>query len=564
MGTLIEPFWLALNRLLCILQPYFEMHRDAASASKSILLEYTSVPPQLAFWRSLSAKHWLLATVCAITAGANILTVGLSGLFELRDSNQEISIILNSNFLPKIEAINSTDAPSGQSGQPLQVMLANVSENVSLPPWVSKEYYFLPFSIPSGANAADSLYRIPTIGIGAQLECREVKESNSDLLFRWILSHDAMEANFTVSERLPDGTLIRCFSPNAFTGDNMPAPTEDTQVYLRGPPEGRKAVEFFIQPKSSYVSATRQEKFACPRMFIGGWVKSSITLGSQMSETLYGPTANITSVSIDPRFMMCKPRFYTANFDIDVDQKGHVLNYTRNSPLNQTVDELLAWSIWNATTFLVGSPPDYLIWHNDTVADDWFNLLLKKVSNSTWMLDPNSPFPDFSTMAELVNKVYQELFALTVQANEKYLARAQQGMSVVAKEIRKETRIFLSSTMFKIVEIILILDVIVAALLYLRLPKPFLYRMPTSIAVLISYFASSHLLQDLKKVEVRGNEFAKWLRQKGRVYGFGKYIGVDGEIHVGIERQPYLVPRDVTNSRKILRLRKTTISSDMI
>ncbi|KAL2010642.1 hypothetical protein VTN00DRAFT_6449 [Thermoascus crustaceus] len=336
----------------------------------------------------------------------------------------------------------------------------------------------------------------------------------------------------------------------------MPAPTEDTQVYLRGPPEGRKAVEFFMMPKSSYVSATPQEFHACPRMFIGGWVKSSITLGNQMSPTLYGPTANITSVSMDPRFMMCKPRFYTANFDVDVDQKGYVFNYTRNSPLNPDVDEILAWSIWNATTYLVGYPADYFFWHNDTVADDWFNLLLKKLSNSTSLLDPNLSFPEFSVMADWANKVYQELFALTVQANEKYLVREEQRRTVVAKEIRKETRVFLSPTMFKIVEILLILDAIVAVWLYIRLPKPFLYRMPTSIAILISYFASSHLLQDLREGEVRSNEVANWLRDKGRVYGFGRYIGVDGEIHIGIERQPYLIPRDVSNSSRLLRFRK--------
>lgn len=537
------------------------MRKGMASASRSILLEYTSVPPQLVFWRSLVARHWLLATVCAVTAVANVLTVGLSGLFEIRDSSQETSILLDQEFLPRLNTSPAAQGASGRLGQPLSVLLANLSENVALPPWTSPEYYFIPFSLPSEEETPELSYSVPTTGIGARLDCREMKESNSNLTFTWILSHDAMEANFTALEILPDGTSIRCYSPNAFIGDNARAPAETTQVYLRGSPEGRKGVELFIQPISSYVSGTPQEKFACPRMIIAGWVRASITLGSRMSETLYGPTANITSASVDPTFMMCKPIFQTATFDVVVDKKGYVLNYTRNSPLSQEVDDYLASAIWNATTFLVGAPPDYLKWHNDTIAGDWFNLFLKKLTKSTSILDPNSPLPDFSTLADLVSNVYQRLFAVTLQLNEGSFLSAEPGTSVIAKKIMKEQRIFLSPTMFEIVLTILILDVVVAILIYIRVPKPFLHRMPTSIGALLSYSASSHLLRDLKEIDATRSGVAQLLEQKGGVYGFGKHIGTDGEVHVGIERQPYLIPRYINDTKKFLSFRTASLLS---
>lgn len=521
------------------------------SASMSILLEYTSVPPQLVFWRSLVARHWLLATVCAVTAVANVLTVGLSGLFEIRDSNQEISILLDQEVIPKFNTSPAMNLASGRVGQPLSVLLANLSENVPLPPWTSPEYYFIPFSLPSEEDASVLSYNVPTIGIGSQLDCREMKESNSSLLFTWTLSHDAMQANFTASETLPDGTLIRCYSPNGTTGH--PAPARETQVYLRGSPEGRRGVEIFIQPIPAYAFGTPQEKYACPRMLVAGWVKASITLGSQMSKTSYGPTANITSASIDPTFMMCKPTFRTATFDVVVDKKGYVLNYTRSSPLSQQVDDYVAWTIWNATTFLVGAPPGYLEWHNDTIAGDWFNLFLKKLSPS--VLDPNSPMPEFSTLADLVSNVYSRLYAVTIESNKTTFLRAEPGTSVTAIKTVQELRVFLSTTMSIIVLTILILDVVVAIFIYIQVPKPFLHRMPTSVGALLAYCASSHLLQDLREIRATRSEVTKLLRQKGDVYGFGKHMGTDGEVHVGIERQPYLIPRYVNDTKKFLSFR---------
>lgn len=569
----MEPFWTVLNRLLCIIQPFIALENGATSASKSILLEYTSVPPQLVIWRALRAKHWLLAVVCAVALAANVLTVGLSGIFEIRNINIENPISVELSKLPKLVPLNQTTAGvTGKLGEPLQIMLANVSENVALVPWLTPEYYFLPVLLP--ANTSASSYELSTVGIGSQLDCQELKDSNSDLLYRFILSHDAMEANFTVSQKLPDGSQIRCFSPNGNTGDNTPVPSEATQVYIRGNPEGRQGVEMFIQPIASEVTATPQEKYACPRMFIAGWVRSSITLGDKYSDTIYGPTRNITSSTLNSTFMMCKPRFQTANFSVVTDQSGHILNYTRIGPLSEEVDEDLASAVWNATTFLVGQPPDYFRWHNDTTASDWFNLFLKKLSRSTSIIDPLAPPPDFATTADLVNQVYQRLFAVVLQDNQEYLVGAPPGSFIIAKEIGTQQRIFISEAMFYIVVVILALDAIVAIALYLRLPKPFLHRMPTSIAGLLAYGTGSHLVQDLDvqttAVASQGG-IREVLTRRGSVYGFGRYIGTDGEIHFGIDRQPYLIPRRVEDLPKWWQLlsnnpffRKWSSQADMI
>ncbi|KAJ9206310.1 hypothetical protein DTO021D3_2153 [Paecilomyces variotii] len=567
LGTILEPFWTVLNRLLCILQPFFELSKGTAMASKSLLLEYTSVPPQLVFLRALRAKHWLLATVCAVTVSATVLTVGLSGLLETRIVNQQIPIRYNSLFSPKIEPPDSTSGPTGQYGQPLQIVLTNFSADISLPPWTTPKYYFIPYTIPEDGNHQDTSYTLTTMGIGSELDCQELKESGSDLLYRFTLNDFATEANFTVTERLPNGSTVRCFSPNGEIGDNATAPAETTQVYLLGSPEGKKGLELFMQPIPSYVSGTEEENYACPRMFVAGWVKSAISLGSKSSQTIYGPAREMTSSSVSSTFMMCKPRFQAANFSVTVDHEGYVLDYTRISPLTQDVDQLLGWSIWNATAFLVGAMPNPPTWHNDTVANDWFNLLLKSYYNSTTILDPRYPLPDFPTMANLVSSVYQELFAVTLQSNQKWLETSTTA-SVTGAKIAPASRIFFSSTMFKIVLVILLVDLAVAICVYARLPKPFLPTMPTSVAAILSFVSDSHLLQDFSKVETNGDRIDKYLEERGPVFGFGKYIGTDREIHVGIDSQPYLVPRHIRQSR-LRRLtshfeKQTSKGSDLI
>lgn len=551
-GTVMEPFWVVLNRLLCIIQPFISLNTGATSASKSILLEYTSVPPQLVVWPALKSKHWLLAAVCAVAIAANVLTVGLSGIFEIKNANLETSVSVELPLLPKLVQPNATSGVSGKLGEPLQIMLGNVSENVALAPWVTPEYYFLPVSLP--ANGSGLSYILSTIGIGSELDCQQLKESNSDLSYRFIPSHDAMQANFTVSQKLSDGSQVRCFSPNAFTGDNASAPSEATQVYIRGNPEGKQGVEMFIQPIASQVTATPQEKYACPRMLIAGWVRSSMLLSNEYSDTLYGPTRNVTSSTLNSTFMMCKPRFQTANFSVMTDQSGHILNYTRLGPLSEEVDENLASAVWNATTFLVGQPSDYLRWHNDTTASDWFNFFLKKLSGSTSIIDPLAPPPDFATTADLVNQVYRRLFAVTLQDNREYLQSAPQGSFIIATEVGTEQRVFLSETMFYVVIVILALDAIVAIAFYVRLPRPFLHRMPTSIAGLLAYATGSHLVQDLDLQMTTPAEIHHALSRRDRLYGFGRYIGTDRQTHYGIDRQPYLIPRQVRDSDKWWKL----------
>lgn len=110
-ATLLEPMWLILSRLLCLLKPYEVLRRGKARASRSLSLKYTAIPPQLAIWRALRAKHYLLAAVCFITVSTNFLAVTLAGLLNEGLADQVMSYESEQLMLPELNnTVNVLDA----------------------------------------------------------------------------------------------------------------------------------------------------------------------------------------------------------------------------------------------------------------------------------------------------------------------------------------------------------------------------------------------------------------------------------------------------------------------
>lgn len=122
----------------------------------------------------------------------------------------------------------------------------------------------------------------------------------------------------------------------------------------------------------------------------------------------------------------------------------------------------------------------------------------------------------------------------------------------------------MNDAMFYIVIVVLATNITVASLLYLGLPRPFLHRMPTSIAGLLSYSCGSHLAEDLdlrSHTATSKREVYENLARRNYRYGSGKYIGTDNSVHFGIDRQPYLLPEWQSEPGKWLRFRRKLLSS---
>lgn len=79
--------------------------------------------------------------------------------------------------------------------------------------------------------------------------------------------------------------------------------------------------------------------------------------------------------------------------------------------------------------------------------------------------------------------------------------------------------------------------------IYVSMPKPFLPSMLTSIASNVAFFAASHLAQEIASkasLGVTTEEAIRQLKDSERRFGFGKFIGTDGDAHIGIEWEPFV------------------------
>ena len=104
-ATFLEPVWVILNRLLCLLMPFEELRKGNAKASTTIEVNYTSLPPQLVFFRAIRARHFLLAVVCVIAVSTNILAVALAALLTESPTNLLIPF---ASFKPLLAHFNRT------------------------------------------------------------------------------------------------------------------------------------------------------------------------------------------------------------------------------------------------------------------------------------------------------------------------------------------------------------------------------------------------------------------------------------------------------------------------
>ncbi|KAL8891638.1 MAG: hypothetical protein Q9215_001406 [Flavoplaca cf. flavocitrina] len=142
-ATFLEPFWLLLNRQLCVLQPFEELRQANAPALKSLRLTYTSLPPQMNIWNAFRAKHYVLAAVCAIGLSANLLAISLNGLLHIDSSLMAERTNLTRLYEPKF---NQHQILVG-SADHRYVAKANLSDGVALPPWTTSDTFLVPFDV---------------------------------------------------------------------------------------------------------------------------------------------------------------------------------------------------------------------------------------------------------------------------------------------------------------------------------------------------------------------------------------------------------------------------------
>lgn len=545
-ATLIEPFWVVLNRLLCLFQPFDELRRGNAPPSVSLNLRYSSIPPQLVFLRALRARHFLVAAVCSVALLSNVLTIALSGLFS------QSFVYLNDDLLLRQLSVTSTEPETsttwldtGVTMEPFYVADSNITAGTPLPAWVTPDHYFLPFEIPPTTGKATK-YEVITTGVRAELLCEQMRQSQGRNLFNLTFSNNATAATLSTSHYQPDGGIIKC----------------QIEVGWKGNPEGRNAAEVLTTMANLRGSETDPISRFCRAQIVAGWIRSNITLAAQRTRNTGSAVAhNTTSVAMDHMFMVCQPRLSNSTFAVTVDSSGAVSDSRPVDPIPSTANITGLFSLSDdiITSILAPAISPGMWWHNDTLAADWPNYLIKQLARSPAILDSHAPVPLFAPTAALFSSVYSRTFAILVSLNTVWSPLPDSRYSnttitIPAKAITGHWRVVMNPTMFKLAIIILSLDLAVAAWLYTARPKAFLPRVPTSLASVIASFATGNVVEDLKtqsdedRDAVTVGEQMRHLESKGWRFGYGKlFPDKDGRRRMGIERVPFFEQLQATN-----------------
>lgn len=519
LATLIEPFWVLLTRLLSGLQPFKELWSGKAKSATTIDSTYTSIPPQFVMWKALKSGHLILFAVCLMALLSNLLAVGLGSLFNeglsMANYTETILPIHDTKFDNNLVANwSATISQRGEYLDHMYVALANFSSGTALPPWISQEYYFQQYDLSNVSKEhKEDTYTLSTRGYGVDLNCTGIPSP---------------ERGYSISD-YPQTfvNVTRCYS-------NLDFLLRTVQFMALGRAPGPSAVEF--AQRFAVDSGTPPE---CFQGFSLGWIRT--------------PNGSDINATFHANFAACRPSLQTATFNVTLKQDGRVLSYERTSDFEtSTAAEL----IFNRLMWSSRVPS--LLYHNDTLSRDWFNHFMMMLLDSRDLLDPQKPLVDLEILIPALQNVFRRTFAILLGLNAKVLFESPtaDGTTTILRHTA-ETRIFMDDTSFIISMTILAMNILVAIVFYVRGVAFVLPRMPTTLGSLIAYVAPSRMASPTHS-HTPG--------QAARTFSFGRYIGKDGEVHIGVEMDPHVVPVDpksLKGQEGLLRRLRTGSTEDL-
>ncbi|RKL04184.1 hypothetical protein BFJ68_g11167 [Fusarium oxysporum] len=510
-ATLIEPFWVLLNRLLCVLQPFKDLWEGKAKPKNTIDATYTSIPPQLVFWRALKSKHLVLVLVCSMALLANLLAVGLGSLFNENITTTNYTVTMSPAFAPRFKNesvfdlsrdLNRNLITTSLYQDHLYVAMANLTSGTILPPWISQEYFFQKYELQDySMNRTGDIYTVSTRGYGAAANCTTV--SASKLTTEYEIPEDWPTEMMNLSQCTTDAQFVAAAVPVIRSAANNRS-------------TGISSLEYSLTVDRTFTRSP------CGRTLPLGWARTQ--------------EAKDVNSTVDASFVICRPIFETAIFNVTIDPLGHVISYERTSNLTTTLDydesELHTDILFQTYNSRWDQDPQ---WHNHSLSMNWMNHLIMVVNGSRSAFDPNDPVPDPKELLPAVSDIYRRVYAILLGLNDHIFETSNRGEPISAIRHTKETRIFMEDASLIITMTILALNTIVAGLFYIRAAAFVLPRMPTTLGAVVAYFAPSRLATPAYK-DAPG--------QSSRTLSFGRYIGMDGNVHVGIEADPHVVPID--------------------
>lgn len=534
-STLLEPFVTILNRLLAVLQPYFDLQRGNRPAKTTIEVNYDSLPPQLNIWRAARAGHYFLAIMSVVVLLINVLSIALGAIFN--ESTVPITTLVNVTISKtplltrdEIRYAYTVNSYTGtwQYYDHFYMVQSNMSNEVQLPAWIDEEFAYFPFSDATTKDNSSAEYSGITRGFGVAATCSQLSTSNTSTnyvsynfngTYHPFDSEDITQYKQTLSVIYKDANHTCNIEEFVTSGD---FPTEGTST-------SAQEVYTFLSPENG------DNTDFCGTRVLLGWMRYE-----QGQPADHQPST---------AWMSCESEFLTAQFNITIDASGHILRSERVGSYDDTANVLganttLMTSIRKSLNQYIGaygqggaSSIGELGWHNDTLTRDWMNYFLKLAMNGTDLVDPSKPLPNVTNLIPTVERIYQRIGAALLGAATDLFADAQQPAPMIqAVMLTSDTRIFMDNTAYTISLVILGIYLVAGAMFYGRQRETLLPRLPTTIGSTIAFVAASRAVK-----VYHGDDKTRKSGSTER-YGFGRYTGLDGKVHVGIELEPYMVP----------------------
>lgn len=550
-ATGIEPVWVLIARYFYLYQPYAELVRGRAPPSKSLALKYSNITPALVLPRALRANHLILFSLSAAALLANLLAVSLSGLF----TNETQPFDVPTTFIqPLADQISTKLVPHGDtadysytfainSQEPWIIAMSNITQETPLPPWVTPEYYFLPFEWETSAEIS-TVHKATTPGFGVDLDCRPLEDNRFDAevyLSGTPVGNGRPRFGINITLPIDDGRTVRCASPNIDAG----VPSELSGL---GNPGQMVTLEYLFRLAPLEKDADQAMNETCTNALVVGWGQALAAVASDGSPSIdLNSYKNVT--------LVCQQRLETAMFEVTVDERKRVqyfkkLERSDKDPagLFQDTATMRNFTAQVATIVQLSASlrPRYgneMYWHNDTIPRKAPHYLVDNLLKTSFC-DPSQPLADFKSLSDGYTQVFQRLFAIILGQNSHRIFIEQpagidtlvDGFSVIAVQ-----RVAMNPIMFYTSAAIIASSIAVGILAYLFRPKNVLPRVPNTLASEIAYFHSSQALSDVSgTVSMSSASRDRHLDRLGHEYGFGDFKAHDGKKHRGVERSSIL------------------------
>jgi hypothetical protein len=568
----------AMARFASVIMPYQEMHNRPATSDKSLTVHYESSPPCFHLLNALNKRHFLLAALIMTTILANVLAVALGGLFLQFETIIVQAANFNELLTPTIVAANirtilnmDTVFNPNKTSSDLHILdpdpglfyaaLPNATGGVTFPAWTTEKFHFLPFQLALDNDADDvtleqhHFRRSETWGLGTNVTCRAANASEVKI-------EDISHLIAVTSQVYPQKQFSITVDADCHSVQNASRPP-DTPVNVNISWSLGKAEEDFLQKWLDAGELYYEYQTAlpdCAGTFVASWVPYTVAEGpaDKNNQTTLDITPN-TSSAVN---LICTAGYQAGRFSVTVDRSDIVHSYTplpydpekvpfrvlTPRPLSNESQPLFGpnnGSLASPASVLSFSfqsflfPPSFIATQPriDPRPQTWVSHLMRK-SNPALALGMGH---NLTATTEALENVYTLLFPLFLQTYRQSLfepVRAADG-ALDGYVLSHQTRMRVSLPMLLLALCILGLFTFVVVATYTVRPGAFLRHMPTTLAATIPYIYASKVGEDLAWAQGPGGQNVdKYLSRGYRKYGYGWFRGRDGEIHLGIDREP--------------------------